>query len=363
LKKFFSLLFLGLSFSNTGALAQEKAASFQTPEIKFSGFLDVYYGFDFNQPPNNQRPNFIVNHHRHNEININLGLLQAHVDGGKYRANLGLMAGTYPQQNLAHEPRLLRNVFTANAGVALNKNNHLWLDAGIFEAHIGFESVISANNWTLTRSLVAESVPYYLAGAKLTWNPNPQWELAALVLNGWQRIRRVPGSSLPSFGTQAAYTFNEKARLNWSTFIGTDDPDEIRRMRYFNNLYGQFQFTEKFGLIAGVDVGLQQTAKGSSAYDLWLGTVLIARYAFSKQWAMALRGEYYADSEEVILAAEAAEGFKTAGFSANIDYNIHKNVLCRLEARWLNSREAIFVKDTTLTQNNVLVISSIALKF
>jgi hypothetical protein len=215
----------------------------------------------------------------------------------------------------------------------------------------------------LTRSLVAENSPYYLAGSKLTWQPNPQWELAALVVNGWQRIRRVSGSSLPSFGTQVAYTFNEKARLNWSTFIGTDDPDEIRWMRYFNNVYGQFQLTEKFGLIAGVDVGLQQTAKGRSAYDVWFGTALIARYAFSKQWAMALRGEYYADPEEVIIATEAAKGFKTAGFSANIDYHLHRNVLCRLETRWFNSRKAIFVKNTALTHHNGLVIGSIAVSF
>ncbi|MBK8628485.1 MAG: outer membrane beta-barrel protein [Saprospiraceae bacterium] len=28
------------------------------------------------------------------------------------------------------------------------------MDAGIFPSHIGFESAISADNWTLTRSLL-----------------------------------------------------------------------------------------------------------------------------------------------------------------------------------------------------------------
>ncbi|WP_206054804.1 porin [Nitrosococcus wardiae] len=363
MKILFGLIVFGLSCLSPSASAQEKAAYFQKPTIAFSGFLDVYYGFDFNQPPDSHRPDFLFNHHRHNAVDINLGLLQAHVDGGKYQANLGLMVGTYPQQNLAHEPEWLRNIFAANVGIALIQDDRLWLDVGIFESHIGFESALSADNWTLTRSLVAENSPYYLAGAKLTWNPSTQWQLAALMVNGWQRIQRVSGSTLPSFGTQTTYTFSENARLNWSTFIGTDDPDKTRRMRYFSNSYGQFQLTEKIGLIAGIDVGFQQTAKGRSDHDVWFGTVLIARYAFSKTWAMAVRGEYYRDNTEVIVTTEQMEGFETAGFSANIDYNAHKNVFCRLEIRWLKSSNAIFAKNTTMSHNNVLLIGSIALRF
>jgi hypothetical protein len=34
-------------------------------------------------------------------------------------------------------------------------------------SHIGFESVISADCWTLTRSLLAENSPYYETGMRL----------------------------------------------------------------------------------------------------------------------------------------------------------------------------------------------------
>ncbi len=149
------------------------------------------------------------------------------------------MAGTYAQNNLAGEQELLRHVFEANAGVALDVQGPLWLDAGIFPSHIGFESAVSADNPTLTRSILAENFPYYLAGAKLSCGPSEKWELTALVLNGWQRIQRVPGSSLPSLGslgTQVTYSPSPATTLNWSTFIGADDPDPTRRMRYFNNL-------------------------------------------------------------------------------------------------------------------------------
>lgn len=155
----------------------------------------------------------------------------------------------------------MKSVFEANIGISLNEKNNLWLDAGIMPSHIGFESAISMDNWTLTRSLLAENSPYFLSGAKLTFNPNEKWELAGLILNGWQRIQRLEGNSLPSFGTQMKFSPNESTTLNWSAFIGTDDPDQLRRMRYFNNFYGQFQLTDRFGLITGFDFGAQQIQK------------------------------------------------------------------------------------------------------
>lgn len=160
-----SLLLLSLLM--TDAVGEENSSQARQATLSVSGFLDMYYVSDFNQPENNTRPDFLFNHHRHNRINANLALLQLHFDQDKYRANLGLMAGTYSQRNLAHEPKLLRQVYAANIGVALNQRNDLWLEIGVLPSHIGFESAISADNPTLTRSLAAENSPYYLAGARL----------------------------------------------------------------------------------------------------------------------------------------------------------------------------------------------------
>lgn len=210
----------------------------QKPQLAIEGFVDVFYVYDFNQPESITRQPFLFNHNRHNEFNLNLGLIKLALKHTKYRANFAMHTGTYANDNYAAEPGLLKNIFEANVGVSLNRRNNLWLDAGIFPSHIGFESAISADNMTLTRSMLAENSPYFLTGAKLTYNPNDHWEIAGLIVNGWQRIQRLPGNSIPSFGTQVTFTPTQKTTLNWSTFIGTDDPDTTRRMRYFNNLYG-----------------------------------------------------------------------------------------------------------------------------
>lgn len=359
--KIWLLILLLISFINH-ASAQNNTSGTIKPEIAFSGFVDIFYAFDFNMPAKNHRQDFLYNHNRHNEFNLNLGILKVSAEHSKYRANLALQTGTYPMDNYAAEPDVLKHIFEANAGVSLNRKNSLWLDAGIFASHIGFESAISIDNWTLTRSLPAENSPYYLSGAKLTYRPNESWEIAAISCNGWQRIQKVEENSLLSFGTQVTYSKNERISLNWSTFIGTDDPDRTRRMRYFNNFYGQFQFTNKLGIIAGFDIGVQQTKKGSQDYDNWFTPVMIAQYSFNDYWATAIRGEYYHDKKGIIIPTATPNGFQTSGFSINVDYSPYENIMCRLEGRWFNSKDRIFERGNKAVNDNYFIVGSIAIK-
>jgi hypothetical protein len=349
--------------SSITAYAQSDTTMSADPEVRFEGFADIFYAYDFNKPTTGYRQPFLYNHNRHNEFNLNLAFLRATVEHTRYRGTLALQAGTYAMDNYAAEEDLLKHVFEANAGIALDRQAKVWLDAGIMGSHIGFESAISADNLTLTRSLLAENSPYFLSGAKITYTPTQTWTLAALVVNGWQRIRRVPGNSLPSIGTQVNYTPADNLTLNWSTFIGTDDPDDTRRMRYFNNLYAQFGLGERTTFIAGFDIGIQQQIKGSNRYHTWYSPVLIAQYKLSETWAVAVRAEHYSDKNEVIIPAPGTNGFRATGLSANADYTPHPNIICRLEGRWLNSPDKNFEKGAGFTDSNFTFLSSIAIRF
>lgn len=358
MKKLFPIIFL--STFAISAFAQDSTQS----NLKISGYLEAYYGYDFNQPKNGNRPGFVYSHNRHNEFNLNLGFIKAAYDNGNVRANFAVMAGTYANANYAAEPGVLKNIYEANAGVKLAKNANLWLDAGIFASHIGFESAVSKDCWTLTRSILAENSPYYEAGAKLTYiTSNNKWTLTGLVLNGWQRIQRVEGNSSIGLGTQIQYKPTDKITLNSSTFFGNDKPDSVKQNRYFHNFYCIFQISEKFGLTTGFDFGWEQKAKGSSAYNTWYSPVLIARYQFVDKWFVAARGEYYKDKNGVIIATGTPYGFETFGYSLNFDYAPFPNAVIRLEGKIYDSKDAIFTRDNSPVANNGLITSSIAISF
>lgn len=335
-----------------------------TNPLTISGYVEGYYSYDFNRPDNNNRPGFLYNFNRHNEFNLNVGFVKAAYATERTRANLAIGVGTYMNANYAAEPGVLKNIFEANAGYKLSAKNDIWLDIGIMPSHFGFESAIGKDNWTLTRSMVAENTPYFESGAKLSYaSSDGKLQLAVLSLNGWQRITRVDGNSLMSWGTQLTYKPSEKVTLNYNTFIGTDKPDSARRWRYHNNLYGIFQLSEKIGLITSLDIGLEQQTPKDKELNTWYTPVAILRIAPNSNWAFSFRGEYFSDANGVIIGTGTPNGFKTTGASVNVDYSPLTNVLLRLELRHLNSKDEIFEKEGANSRNNTAITFSTAIGF
>lgn len=345
-------------------LSMQAIAQDSTGALTVSGYAEAYYSYDFNKPADNNRPGFIYSHNRHNEFNLNIGFLKASYSAARVRANLALAAGTYMNANYAAEPGVLKNIFEADAGIKISKNKNLWIDAGILPSHIGFESAVSKDCWSLTRSILADNTPYFEAGARITYtSDNGKWLLSGMALNGWQRITRVSGNSLMSWGTQVQFKPSSKVLINYSTFIGTDKPDSTRLSRLFHNIYGIFNVTGKFGITAGFDIGTEEKTKGSDDKNTWYSPVLILRYAFNDKWAVAGRAEHYNDKNGVIIATGTPNGFQTTGYSFNIDHSPFKNVLIRMEIRSLNSKDKVFTKSSGATDSNTFFTSSIAVSF
>lgn len=360
-KTFFALYFLLVILVLLCTKTAAGQVDTSSTGLHLTGFMDVFYAFDFNQPDDAQRQAFFFNHNRHNEFNLNLGLLRLEIDRERYRGRISLQSGTYAQDNYVAETGVFQNVFEAQMGMAIGKTGKTWIDAGIFPSHLGFESAISIENPTLSRSLAAENSPYFLSGLRLSHEVNAQLEVELLVVNGWQRIERVRGSSLPSFGSRFFVQPNGRFSFNWSTFVGTDDPDSTRRYRFFNNLYSQLQLSEGLGLTLGLDLGAQQTTKGSSELHHWGSAVAIVAYEFNRHWSAAARGEYYRDPHEVIVSSLGGRGFSTAGWSFNLDHRPSEHLWCRFEVRHLRSPDAQFRRNDSLIQDNLVVMASMAL--
>lgn len=345
-----------------------KSSAQDTVETKqssftFSGYAETYYSYDLNRPVDNNRSGFLYSHNRHNEFNVNLAFIKAIYKTHRVRANFALAAGTYVNANYTAEQGVLKNIYEANVGFKLSRKK-IWFDIGILPSHIGFESAISKDCWTLTRSLVAENSPYFETGAKLSYETdNGKLVISALALNGWQRITRVNGNSLMSWGTQVVFKPTDKATFNYSTFLGSDKPDSTRRWRIYHNLYGIFQFTGKIGFTAGFDIGTEQVSKGSSDQNVWYSPVGIIRFTLSEQWAVAVRGEYFNDEDSVVIATGTPNGFKTSGISVNVDYLAIPNLALRIEGRNLRSKDEVFSSDNKPKSNATAITFSAALSF
>ena len=322
-----------------------------------SGYADVY--FTGNKAANNKQKisNFQFNHNRYNQPELNLAYLGIAHESKAFRMEMAVHTGTYVKDNYAGEPGFYRNINKAYAGVQLNKKRSMWLDAGIFPSHIGFESAVSFDNATLTRSLLAENSPYFFSGIRLHQKINENNELNTYLLTGWQRITMLKGNSLPSIGFQWLHLFNKNAKFNWSFFAGTDQPDATRKMRYFNNFYYQ-RTQNKFAYTLGFDLGFEQKTKAASNYNYWLSPVLIAQYALHDKIKIAGRIEKYNDPSSVISRGVNNQMVNANGISFNMDYAPTPSLLIRGEWRNLNATNKVFqVKDGTANRINYLSFS------
>ncbi len=162
-----------LMFYSCISVAQDNAT--EPNSIHFSGYLESYYIHDFNNPEGSSRPSFAYSHNVVDKPSINLVFIKASLNTPRTRANLAVGSGTYMRANYASEPKDLQKLFEANVGIKLSDSN-LWLDAGVLPSHIGFESAIGLDNWTVTRSILADNSPYFETGLRLSYTTDDgQW--------------------------------------------------------------------------------------------------------------------------------------------------------------------------------------------
>ena len=326
--------FLGLGIAE----AQESKDSLQS-KLTFGGYVESYYTYDFNKPEDHKRPGFIYSHHRSNELSVNLALIKANFSNSRVRSNLALAVGSYMNANYAAEEGVWKNVYEANLGYKLLENHELWIDAGVLPSHIGGESAIGLDNISLSRSLSAENSPYFETGARLSYTTdNGKFYLAALVLNGWQRIQLPNSSKGMSLGHQIQYKPNESIVLNSSSYYGDEGTDSTR---FFHDLYVQVNINSKFNLLANWDYGIQKQPLISENFKWW-NAGLQANYLFHPKLKGNARLEYFNDEDGVIFGRFDNLGTNILGYSLGIDVNLYKGLMWRTEFRGLNSTENIF---------------------
>ena len=214
------------------------------PRVAYGGFIDGYYAWDAGRPRALDRA-FTTQPARHNEFNINLAFVEAVLTGERMRGRLALQAGTSVQSNSFAEPQvgavsggvLSRTIQEATVGLRLHPR--LWWDGGIYFSYVGLEGWISRDNPTYTRSLIADYTPYYLSGAKLTWQAGPTVTAQLHLMNGWQNVSETNADK--AVGARVDWTPRPTVLLGWAAFTGNEQPDSLpSRVRVLSQFLGRW---------------------------------------------------------------------------------------------------------------------------
>lgn len=347
------------------ALAQARDT---TVKVRYGGFVDSYYAWDFGEPATLDRSFFggalfTTQPARHNEFNVNLAFVEAKLEGARVRGRLALQTGTSVQSNYAGEatngsvsgPSLSRFMQEAFAGVQIARDT--WLDAGIFFSHMGMEGWISRDNPTYTRSLVAEYSPYYSSGVRLTSQLTPKVTGHLHVVNGWQNISE--NNTGKGVGVRLDFTPMPGSTISYYNFFSDEAGN---RLRTFNGV-GTKIVAGRLTWLGELDYGTQDAAGGTSS---WYGATAVLRAQASARTAIVGRVERFDDRDgALILTGVPGANFRATGGSIGIDHSPASGLVWRTEARLFSNADAVFPDGASAapSKRNALLVSSLALSF
>ena len=314
----------------------------ETPRFVPIAVVDTYYAYH-DTPPPGREATLSTTAIRHNEFNLNLVSLGGTLQHAKLLGTIILQAGTSVDALYPSNPALGRSSNTetwkhiqvATVGYRITQN--LDFEAGVFPSHIGHETFVSTANWNYTRSMLADSTPYFLAGAKGTWRASPKLTLTALVYNGWQTYYDVNRYKKGALMLQWRPT--ETLSLSDSISIGPEVLDH-QQVRYFNDFivtwapHPRLAFAGEFA--AGLD-HRPNKADGQTDPKYWAADIC-ARWNIGDTTYFALRGERIVDDSGILtftgarVDAQAGSGQRLMGGTFTIGFLPHPKLLARVEA-------------------------------
>lgn len=319
-------------------------------KVTVGAYMDVYYGYDFSEPVNADRPYF-VSSARHNEFNVNLAFADFRYINDRVRAHFVPGFGTYMDANYAGETGTLKYLLEANVGIKPFRNRGIWIDAGVLPSPYTNESPLSKDHLMYTRSFAPEYVPYYMSGVKVTVPLGKKVTAYGYLLNGWQTMRNENGSM--STGTQFEYRPGKKWLLNWNTYFGNEniEQDSSYRNRVFTDLYAIYNPDGKFSMTACIYGGIQKRLepglrpRGEELWGReWWQANLCGRYRFSELASVSGRVEYFDDPYAIMIKpVGATNGFSSWSFGLCLNLQTSRSSLFRLEGRYFLSDRDVYL--------------------
>jgi len=332
------LTLAGLLLLGRPAVAQEPAPAPpppETPKIDVTGFVDVYYEYNFNKVDPALRA-FDV---QHNAFSLSLAEV-AFAKGVTVQSRVGfridLDFGKTADLVAAYEPEadgkeIYKHV--QQAYLSLLAGQKLQLDAGKFVTPLGAEVIESQDNWNYSRSvLFGYAIPFYHTGLRATLPVNGALTLAGYVVNGWNNSSQIHGD-LPCLGLGA--TVKPGAKVTWiaNYMAGTETEGASTRHLFDTTL--TVTATPKLSLQGNFDYGKE----GSTS---WWGIAAYAKLQARPTWALVGRYEYLDDTDGGFMTI----GQKAQTLTLTSDHVVAGALKLRLEYRGDFTPHPFFVDDT-----------------
>lgn len=331
-----------------GTAAAEKPGALQSllGNTTLSGFVDGYYGFNFNHPQN-RTSSFRAFDGPANQFSLNMVELMAEKtpDAANsrlgYRVALGFgnamnVVNSTDAAGLGFAQYLKEAYFSYLAPVG---QNGLQLDFGKFVTPHGAEVIETKDNWNYSRGLLfAYAIPYFHFGLRSKYTFNSKYALSAFVVNGWNNL--VDNNTGKTYGVTFNWNPTKKFSLAQGYMAGPEQTGINGDWRQLSDTVVTIAPTDKLSFILNYDYGRGDRMAGLANPVYWTGLAGYVRYAFSGRGAFAVRYEWLDDPQG--FTTGAAQQLKE--FTGTFERRVAQHLLTRLEYRHDYSNQPTLVE-------------------
>ncbi len=335
-----------------------------------SGFVDVYYGYNSNQPIGRTTAfrNFDINS---GQFGLNMIELVADKAPDATASRLGyhVALGFGQAMNIVNSTEPGQFATESNFDQYLKEGyleylapigKGLQINVGKFVTPAGAEVIETKDNWNYSRGLLfALAIPYFHFGTSAKYAFNSKFALTGYLVNGWNNS--FDNNSGKTTGFSAAWTPNSKFSLIQNYLVGPEQLNDNSNFRHLSDTVVTYTPNSKLSLMANYDYGHDHLT-GSLTSVHWSGIAGYIKYAPNDKWAFATRGEYFSDNG----GTQSGTPQKLSEFTLTLQRMLASKLMTRLEFRRDMSDQNVFpdhasgLKDSqnTVTLGMVYAFSS-----
>ncbi len=309
-------------------------------KIEFLGYVDAYYATYSDTASMGAFQKIPTVSPRSNSFGINIAQATVKYYSAHFRSIATVFIGDVEKS--AWSP-IYSSIQEANVGFRLRKK--LWIDAGFFRTHLGLESIQPRENMTLSIASTTYYEPYYLSGAKLTWEFNPKITIQANVFNSFNGF--VDNNKNKAIGLSISYQPFKGFQIIYGNLLSEETPGSKagNQQRFYNDLSISFK-KRRFTLGLEINYGIQNhtSLQGKNQQAQMFSSLLAAKYRITPIISTYIRGEYFSDPNEILTGPVQNEyhqliGLKIGGITTGFEIKPIPNSYLRIEGRWLDARK------------------------
>lgn len=333
-----------------------------------SGFVDVYYGQNFNNPTS-QTNGLRFFDGATNSFGLNLVELivdkapDASNSRTGYRVALGfgqamnVVNSSEPKAGLGFDQYLKEAYFSYLAPVGKG----LQLDVGKFVTPHGAEVIETKDNWNYSRGILfTYAIPYYHFGMRAKYAFNDKFSASGFFVNGWNSV--IDNNTGKTYGMGFSWNPSKKFGITQGYMAGPELALNNSAWRQFSDTIITISPTSKLTFMINGDYGrgdrFSDGEGGFSKPVYWTGVAGYVKYALPGNSAFSTRYEYYDDHDGFTTAFNvdgAPAGIHFHEFTTTFEKVVAGHIISRFEFRRDMSNQPYFVKgvDPVKDQNTL----------